>query len=144
MTTKNYLRLYRKYMSDILFFETMKEDAVENVASLKSPSFGDRVQTSPQNDPIGNMVIEIEKDIAKYNIEILSCKAKMFMIDSQIMQIREYNEDYFRILAYRYKSGMDWQDIASKMYMGLSTVTHLHSPALKKFEELFGEHYINA
>lgn len=144
MTTKQYLSLYRKYMSDIVFFESMKAQVVEDVASLKSPQLGDKVQTSPENDPIGNLVIEIERDIAKFNLEIVSCKAKMFLIDSQIMKMREYNEDYYKILAYRYKIGLDWQDIASRMYMGLSTVTHLHSPALQKFEELFGDNYITA
>lgn len=144
MTTKKYLSLYRKYMKDIVFYEAMKQEAIKDVASLRSPSFDDRVQTSPQKDPIGNLVIEYERDVARYNIEILSCKAKMFMIDNQICQMREVNEDYFKILAYRYKAGMDWQKIAEKMFLGLSTVTHLHSPALNKFEELFGNHYKNA
>lgn len=141
MTAKQYLSLYRKYMSDIVFLESMKEEAVINIASLKSPSYEERVQTSPENDPIGNLVIELERDIAKYNIEILSCKAKMFMIDNQICQMREYDTDFYKILSYRYKAGYDWQQIADKMFMGLSTVTHLHSPALQKFEELFGENY---
>jgi hypothetical protein len=144
MTSKQYLSKYRKYMADIVFFETMREQALYNVASLKSPQFGDKVQTSPENDPIGNLVIEYERDVAKYTIEILSCKAKMVMIDNQICQIRQVNEDFYKILSYRYMVGLDWQEIANKMYMGLSTVTHLHCPALKKFEEMFGEHYINA
>ena len=150
MTAKQYLSLYRKYMADIVFLETMKEPTLVDVASLRSPSLGDRVQTSPENDPVGNLVIEAQRDIAKYNIEILSCKAKMIMIDNQIAQIRESsgnkeeNETFYKILMYRYKAGMDWQQISKKMYLGLSTVTHLHSPALRKFDDLFGEHYRNA
>lgn len=144
MTAKQYLALYRKYMSDIVFLESMKEESIINIASLKSPSYEERVQTSPENDPIGNLVIELERDIARYNIEILSCKAKMFMIDNQICQMREYNTEYYKILSYRYKAGYDWQQIAEKMFMGVSTVTHLHSPALRKFDELFSEHYKNA
>ncbi len=141
MTTKKYLSMYRKYMADIVFYETMKEEAIQNVASLRSPSFDDRVQSCPENDPIGNLVIAYERDVARYNIEILSCKAKMFMIDNQICQMREVNEEFFKLLAYRYKAGMDWQTIAEKMFLGLSTVTHLHSPALAEFEKMFGEHY---
>lgn len=142
MKTKQYLNQYRKLMADILFYERLKEEAIFNVASLKSPKIdGDRVQISPQNDPIGNLVIEYERDIAKYNIEILSCKAKMILISNQIDRIREINDDYYKILTYRYKIGMDWNEISKRMYLGLSTVKHLHSPALRKFESLFGEHY---
>lgn len=144
MTTKQYLNLYRKYMADIVFYEALKEEAIYNVASLKSPQLGDRVQTSPQNDPVGNLVIEYERDVAKYNMEILSCKAKMLLINNQIDKMREVDDNYYKILTYKYKIGMDWQQISQKMYMGMSTVTHLHSPALMKFEEMFGEHYKNA
>ena len=142
MKTKQYLNQYRKLMADILFYETLKEQAIFDVASLKSPKIdGDRVQTSPQNDPVGNLVIEYERDIARYNIEILSCKAKMIMISNQIDRIREVNEEFYKLLTYRYKIGMDWKEISQKMYLGLSTVKHLHSPALRKFEDLFGENY---
>ena len=144
MTTKQYLSNYRKYMSDIVFYETLKEEAIYNVASLKSPQLGDKIQKSPENDPVGNLVIEYERDVARYNLEILSCKAKMILISNQIDKMREINEDYYKILSYRYKIGMDWQEISQKMYLGMSTVTHLHSPALRKFEELFGENYIYA
>lgn len=144
MTAKEYLSRYSKFVSDIVFFETMKEEAIHNVASLKSPNFGDRIQKSPENDPIGNLVFELEKDIAKYDIEILSCKVKMTIIDNQICKMREINEDYFKILAYRYKAGLDWQTIATKMFVSLSTATHLHGPALMKFDELFGKEYRNA
>ena len=144
MTTKKYLMLYRKYMSDIAFYESLKEEAIYNVASLKSPNLGDRIQSSPQNDPVGNLVIEYERDVAKYNMEILSCRSKMLMISNQIDKMREINEDFFKILTYKYKIGMDWQQISQKMYMSLSKVTHMHAPALHVFEENFGEHYINA
>lgn len=144
MTAKQYLMQYRQFMKNIIFYETMKEEIIKNVASLKSPILGDRVQASPSNDPIGNLVFELERDIAKYDMYILSNKVKMVMIDNQICKIREINEDYYKLLSYKYKCGMDWQQIAEKMYMGLSTVTHLHSPALKKFDDLFSSEYKNA
>lgn len=141
MTAKEYLSLYRKYLADIVFFETMKEEAMDNICSLKSPSYEERVQTMPENDPIGNLVIEYERDVVKYNLEILSCKAKLILMDNQICKIREHNEDYYKILAYKYKIDLNWDQIAEKMLMSRSKVTHLHSPALKKFEKLFGESY---
>jgi hypothetical protein len=144
MTTKQYLSQYRKYLSDIVFFKALKEDAIKNVASLKSPMFGDKISKSPENDPIGNLVFELEKDIAKYDMAILARKVKIMLIDKQLCEIRDINEDFYKLLSYKYKIGMDWQAIADKMYMGLSTVTHLHAPALHKFDELFGSEYRNA
>ena len=135
---------YKKYMTDIIFYKAMKEEAIINVASLKSPAFGNSVIKTPENDPIGNLVFELEKDVAKYDMEILNLNIKMMMIDRQICHMKEVNDDYFKILSYKYKAGMDWQQIADKMHMGLSTVTHLHSPALHKFDELFGNQYKNA
>ncbi len=144
MTPKQYLMQYKKYMTDIIFYKAMKEEAIINVASLKSPAFGNSVIKTPENDPIGNLVFELEKDVAKYDMEILNLNIKMMMIDRQICHMKEVNDDYFKILSYKYKAGMDWQQIADKMHMGLSTVTHLHSPALHKFDELFGNQYKNA
>ena len=145
MTTKEYLTQYRRLMADIAFYKSLKEDAIYNVASLKSPNMdGDRVQTSPKNDPIGILVIEYERNIAKYDMEILSCKAKMILISNQIDHMREVDEEYFKLLTYKYIIGLDWQEISQKMYMSMSKVTHLHSPALLKFESLYGENYKNA
>lgn len=144
MLTKEYLSLYRKYMSDIVFYESLKENAMNNVASLKSPVLSERVQNSAKNDPIGNLVIEYERDVAKFDIEILSCKTKMLMIENQIAKIREIDDTYYKILSYRYVCGYDWKEISKKMLLSMSTVTHIHAPALKKFEEIFGEHFINA
>ena len=139
MTPKQYLMQYKKYMTDIIFYKAMKEEAIINVASLKSPAFGNSVIKTPENDPIGNLVFELEKDVAKYDMEILNLNIKMMMIDRQICHMKEVNDDYFKILSYKYKAGMDWQQIADKMHMGLSTVTHLH-----RFDELFGNQYKNA
>jgi len=141
MTPKQYLSQYRKYITDIIFFKALKEEAILNVASLKSPAFGNTIIKTPENDPIGNLVFELEKDVAKYDMEILNIKVKMMMIDNQLGRMQAVNEDYYKILSYKYKVGMDWQQIADKMYMGLSTVTHLHSPALRKFEEMFSNEY---
>lgn len=146
MTAKEYLGKYRKHMSNIVFYEAMKEEAIVNIASLRSPNLDDRVQTSPENDPIGNLVIQLERDIAKYNIEILSCKAKMILIDNQLCSMLEMTEIkkrdvYYKILSYKYKLGMNWDEIAEKMMTSRSNVTHLHSPALQKFDDLYGETY---
>ena len=143
MTAKQYLSRYRRYMADILFYEALKDDAISDIASLRSPSFDERVQSSPNNDPIGNLVIELERNIGKYNLEIINCKAKMILVENQICKLREYNEDHYRILAYKYKLGLGWDEIAKKMYMSRSAVTHMHSPALRKFDELFSDSYRN-
>ena len=141
MKAKEYLSKYRKCMADLNFYEALKEQAIVDVASISSPKLDDRVQTSPTKDPICELVIELERKIARYNLEMLNCKAKMMIIENQLWTIREHNEEFYKILTYRYIMDLDWNEIAEKMFMSYGVVTHKHSPALKKFDELFGEYY---
>ena len=141
MTTKQYLSKYRKCMADIAFYEALKEQAINDVASIQSPKLEEKIQSNPENDPVGNLVIELERKIARYNLEMLNCKAKMVIIENQLWQIREIDEAFYKLLSFRYIMDLDWNEIAQKMYMSYSKATHLHSPALQKFEELFGENY---
>lgn len=146
MTAKEYLSKYRSHMSNIVFYEAMKEEAITNIASLRSPNFDERVKSTPQNDPIGNLVVQLERDITKYNLEILSCRAKIILIDNQLCALLERSdiqdrEIYYKILSYKYKLGMNWDEIAEKMMSSRSFVTHLHSPALQIFDELYGDTY---
>lgn len=141
MTAKQYLQKYRKYMSDIVFYETLKESAIKDISSLKSPGFEERVKSSPKNDPVGNLVVELEKNIAKYNMEILNCRSNIAVMTNQINRIKEIDEDYHKLLVYRYIMGLDWDSIAAKMFMGVSTAQHLHSPALATFHNNFHETY---
>lgn len=139
MTAKQYLRKYQQYKEDIVFYESLKEDAINDVAGLKSPNLGERVQTSPKKDPIGDLVIELEKDIAKYDMAIISCRANMIIIRNQIDKVQEENEMYHKLLVYRYIIGLPWEDIAKKMLMAVSSVKHFHSPAIATFYNLFSE-----
>ena len=140
--TKEYLESYRKLMSDITFYETMKNDAIYNVAGYKSPNLdNDGGNHSVNPDPVGDLVIELEKELAKYDMRIIACRAKMALIDRQLSEMRDVNNEYYKILVYRYKIGLGWQEIADKMYMSYSLATHLHGPALQKFDELFGKSY---
>lgn len=141
MTAKQYLSKYRACMSDIAFYEKLKEQAVVDIASVSSPQLEERVQTSPEGDPVCQLVIELERNIARYNIEILNCRVKMNIIENQIYSIREHSDDFYKLLTYRYMMGMDWNEIAQKMYKSYGIVTHLHSPALQKFDEMHGDFY---
>lgn len=143
MTAKQYLSRYRKCVSEIVFYKNMIETAANDIASIKSPSFEERVQTSSRNDPIGELIIELEKDIGKYNIGIVNCKTKMIIIDNQIKKINEINEEFYKILSYRYEVGADWKTISKEMLVSRSTLDRLHGAALAKFDDLFGDTYRN-
>ena len=62
MTTKQYLQSYqnleRRY--NVLIEQLRNID--NEVISLKSPGFDERVQTSAKNDPIGDIVINLVKE----------------------------------------------------------------------------------
>ena len=141
MTAKEYLSTYRKYMSDIVFYETLKEGAIRDIASLRSPSFDERIKSNPQKDPIGDLIVKLQKDLAKYDVEIVKCKVKMALIESQVDKIKDKSEDCYKLLVYKYILGLSWDDIAEKMINSKSFVTHLHAPALNIFCELFCDSY---
>ena len=74
MTAKQYLQHYRtlegNYKTAIEEYKNVENDMI----TLKSPTLGDKVQSSPQNDPIGDMVINLEKQKAKIGLKIVKYK----------------------------------------------------------------------
>lgn len=144
MKAKEYLGKYMKLKSDIVFYETMKNEAIYNVAGYKSPCLdNDGGGHSVKDDPVGNLVIELEKEVAKYDMKIIACRTQMALIDKQLLGMLEIDSEYYKLLVYKYKLGLSWQEIADRMYKSYSSVTHLHGPALQKFDELYGNFYRN-
>ena len=62
MTAKQYLQSYqrieRRYNAVVEQIKSIENEMI----SLRSPNFDERVQTSPKKDPIGEIVCNLEKD----------------------------------------------------------------------------------
>ena len=83
MTTKQYLTSYRSmkgiYNAIIEEYKSVESDIV----SLKSPSLGDRIQSSPKNDPIGEIVCRLEDKRGKIGLKMVEYNAKLMLIENQ-------------------------------------------------------------
>ncbi len=137
MTAKQYLQGYRKlecsYKSAIEEYKNVENEMI----SLKSPGFDERVQTSPKKDPIGEIVIELEKQKAKLGINIIDYKSKMQLIRNQISELQSVDDDYYAILMFRYILYKDWKFICNNMAMSRTKANEVHGYALLEFDRRF-------
>jgi hypothetical protein len=141
MTAKEYLQLYRKYERYYnLVIEQIK--SIDNeMISLKSPTFDERVQTSPKKDPIGEMVCALEKEKGKLGMRMTEYKAKMTLIQRQVAEMDKTNSDYYVILLLRYILFKDWQFICDSLHLSRTQANRLNGQALLEFDAKFGQIY---
>ena len=109
--------------------------------SLKSPSFDDRVQTSPQNDPIGEIVCDLEKQKAKIGMDMVKYKARMLTIRQQISGLEEVNNDFCVVLLLRYVLYKDWKFVCDNLKMSRSQANVIHGRALQEFDRIYSKDY---
>lgn len=141
MTAKEYLQLYRKYERYYnLVIEQIK--SIDNeMISLKSPTFDERVQTSPKKDPIGEMVCALEKEKGKLGMRMTEYKAKMTLIQRQVAEMDKTNSEYYVILLLRYILFKDWQFICESLHVSRAQANRLNGQALLEFDTKFGHIY---
>lgn len=141
MTAKQYLqsyqRLERRYNASIEQIRTLETEMV----SLRSPSFDERVQTSPQKDPIGEMVCNLEREKARLTMKMTECKSKMTIIKNQISELESANNDYCVILLFRYILFKDWKYICKNLHLSRSQANVIHGRALMEFDNKFNHFY---
>lgn len=141
MTAKQYLQWYRvlegKYKTALEEYKNVENDMI----SLKSPSFDDRVQTSPQNDPIGEIVCDLEKQKAKIGMDMVKYKARMLTIRQQISGLEEVNNDFCVVLLLRYVLYKDWKFVCDNLKMSRSQANVIHGRALQEFDRIYSKDY---
>jgi len=141
MTAKQYLQSYRqierRYNAVVEEIKSIDSEMI----SLKSPSFDERVQTSPKKDPIGDMVCNLEREKGKLGMRMTEYRAKMIVIKRQVAEIDELNNDYYIILLFRYILFKDWKCICDKLRLSRAQANVLHGRALVEFDNKFGSIY---
>ena len=141
MTAEEYLKSYHRYVCNYKASVKEYKSVDEDMITIKSPSFGDRVQTSPQNDPIGEIVINMEKRKAAIGVRMLNFQTKMTMIRNQLASLEEVNDEYYTILMLRYILDEDWKSICSNLCVSRTQANKILKQALAEFDNKFGETY---
>lgn len=141
MTAKQYLQTYqkldRRYNALIEEIKSVESEMI----SLKSPRFEERVSSSPKNDPVGEMVCNLEKENTILTMKLLDCKARMLLIKNQIAELENVSNDYYIILLFRYILYKDWKFICNKLNISRAQANVIHGRALLEFDNKFGEEY---
>ena len=141
MTAEEYLKSYHRYVCNYKASVKEYKSVDEDMITIKSPSFGDRVQTSPKNDPIGEIVINMEKRKAAIGVRMLNFQTKMTMIRNQLASLEEVNDEYYTILMLRYILDEDWKSICSNLCVSRTQANKILKQALAEFDKKFGETY---
>lgn len=143
MTAKQYLQSYKKYERYYNAVIEQIKSIESEMISLKSPNFEERVQSSPKNDPIGEMVCALEKEKGKLGMRMTEYKGKMLLIKRQIMEIDKVDNDYYIVLLFRYILNKDWRFICDTLHLSRAQANVVHGRALLEFDEQFGHIYEN-
>ena len=144
MTAKQYLSEYRRiegrYRAAVEEYRSVEADMV----SLRSPNLdGDRVQTMPKNDPIGEIVIKMEDERAKIGMRMVKLRSQLLMIRNQIADLDKIDNDYSAILTLRYVLYKDWKFVCNSLNVSRTQANVLHGRALSEFDSIFGENFHN-
>lgn len=140
MTTKQYLKQIERL--DLMIENKLSElYNLKNMAvSIGSPSNNDRVQSSSSYDKIGDKVaklVDMESEVDKLVDAYIATRKKII---SQIDAME--NKNSYSILTDVYVKRLPFKQIFIKMQISERRMYRLYNIALKEFEDMFGEEYL--
>lgn len=137
MQVKEYLQRYRNIVSKRKALTKRLAEVDKEIISIGGIDYSDKIQNSPKNDPIGEIVIQLTDKKAGIGLQILELQAKESIYENQIMKMAEIDQSYFEILVYRYMFCYDWREVSEAMHYGRTQINNIHGKALKLFDEMF-------
>lgn len=140
MTTKEYLNQIDR-LNKLIVNKTSELTQIKLIAkNVTIPPKEVNVQTSPDNDKMGNAIaklVDLENEINMLISEYIEQRSHI------ITQIeRMNNTDIYNVLFKRYVLCKDWSTISFELNFSFRNTMKLHKKALKEFEQLYGEIYM--
>ena len=140
MTTKQYLNQIHR-IDQIINNKLPEIYQLKNLAcSISVSSDSDRVQTSSDQDPLGNAVAKIVDLENEVNDCIDQCSEKRRKIITQIDRIE--NQMQYQVLFSRYIERKTFEKIADNNGYYVRQILRIHGEALLQFEKAFGHEYL--
>ncbi len=135
MTAREYLgqlwELDRKIQQCMRQVEELKQAAT----GISAMTAGERVQTSGKSDRISSMVgqyVDLQQRIEAMIAQYMEKKTEIL---GQILDVKDDRHE--EILFMRYVQGKSFDTIADELGYTYKWISHLHSQALKEFENTF-------
>ena len=135
MKAKEYLQQYKHLEEQKMSLIERMRAIDEDVASIGGTNYGDRVQSSPKNDPIGEIVIELIKKKSTIGLKLTEVRAKQLVIENLLANVSDTQPKFYRVLVHRYIMGDDWKTICCDMNISRGEANRLHGKALLFFEQ---------
>ena len=135
MKAKEYLQQYKHLEEQKMSYIEMIKDIDENVVSIGGVNYSDKVQSSPKNDPIGEIVIELIKKKSLLTLKLTEVRAKQLVIENLLAVVSDTKPKYYRVLVHKYIMNDDWKKICIDMGISRTEANRLHGNALSYFEK---------
>lgn len=136
MNAQDYLKQYKRTLDKIEKKKELAEE-YERLAASTPPIVFDRVGTNPNRNTEAPFVKWVYKKIeVEEELKILTEKANHIRNEILNTICEVENETYQRILINRYIDISDWESIASKNYLAISTVYRFHRQAILMVEKI--------
>lgn len=143
MTTREYLESYQYLEKYIEHAESKLKKIVDEVSSLQAIDYSkEKIQAPPQNDPIGNLVIEVTREKTVLGLKIIGYRAKKTLIENQIDRLKELEPKSYILLYEIYIAGMGNYNKRMKYSSNRSFYRDL-AKAEALFEKCYGLAYKN-
>ena len=140
MTTKQYLNQIHR-IDQIINNKLPEIYQLKNLAcSISVSSDSDRVQTSSDQDPLGNAVAKIVDLENEVNDCIDQFSEKRRKIITQIDSIENHMQ--YQVLFSRYIERKTFEKIADDNGYSVRQILRIHGEALLQFEKAFGHEYL--
>lgn len=134
MDAKKFLQEYRRAKIRITRLEKAISDLSEQSTNVAPVMEGDRVQTSPQPDRIGQVVARV----SDLKAELMDARAEALEIMCSVYEvINQVSEpDYQLILHLRYIRCKRWKEIAVEMHYEQRSIYYIHRRAVAAVEKI--------
>lgn len=135
INAKDFLSNYARLEQEKRFYISILSNIDDELITIGGTSYGDRVQSSPKNDPIGEIVVQLEDRKAKMGLKLTEIRAQQLVIENLIASISAENNKWYMLLAYKYLMGASWREICSQLKVSRTEANRMHSKALEYFEK---------
>lgn len=138
----------KSYLNQISRLDLMIKNKITELSTLREMCYGlsaipneERVQSTPNFDKIGTVISKLdglERSIDSLVDEFIDKRTKII---SQIDSMED--ESMYNVLFARYVEKKTFEKISDEMNYSFKQTTRIHCNALREFEKIFGEEYIN-
>ena len=137
MNAKSFLRQYEHARRRVQEIWLRLEDLEEQSTNVTQLMEGDRVQTSGNQDRLGEVVarkVDLQEELVKAETEALDIMNQVYSVVDQMQ-----DPDRQQVIRLRYIKCQKWTDIADEMHYELRSVFYLHGHALEDVERIINK-----